>query len=156
MAEVKRVDHIAFAVKNLNESRQALEQNFGAKFLVKTENKELKYIAAIFLLGESMITLLQPTDESGFAAQFIKERGEGVQHLGLEVDNLEEFVADLEAKRVKVPVKQLKGDGRKEALVEPRSAFGVVMQLIEWKESPEVYIEQRIEQMLRYHSKTTG
>ena len=155
MAEVKRVDHIAFAVKNLDEARRAFEQNFAAKFLVMAENKELKYLVSAFQLGESMISLLQSTDESGFIAQFVKERGEGIQHLGLEVDNLEEFVSDLESKGVKVPVKQMEGDGRKEALVGARSAFGVVMQLIEWKEGPDVFPEQRIERMIRYHSQNT-
>lgn len=149
---MRRVDHIGIAVRDLNEARQSLEQNFQAKFLAMSENKDLKYLVAIFQLGESMISLIQSTDESGFIAQFIKEKGEGVQHLGLEVDNLEEFVNDLESKGIRVPVKQMEGDGRKEALVGARSAFGVVIQLIEWKEGSNVTPAQRIERMRRYHS----
>lgn len=152
MAEVKRIDHIGIAVGNLNEARRSLEQNFQAKFLAMSENKDQKYLVAIFQLGESMISLIQSTDESGFIAQFIKEKGEGVQHLGLEVDNLEEFVNDLESKGIRVPVKQMEGDGRREALVGARSAFGVVIQLIEWKEGSNVTPAQRIERMRRYHS----
>lgn len=152
MAEVKRIDHIGIAVGNLNEARRSLEQNFQAKFLAMSENKDQKYLVAIFQLGESTISLIQSTDESGFIAQFIKEKGEGVQHLGLEVDNLEEFVNDLESKGIRVPVKQMEGDSRKEALVGARSAFGVIIQLIEWKEGSNVTPAQRIERMRRYHS----
>ena len=152
MAKVIRVDHIAFAVRNLEESRRALEQNYGAKFLAMAENPLQKYVVATFQFGENLISLLQATDESSFVAKFVEERGEGVQHIGLEVDNIEEFVANLESKGVRVPVKQMTGDGRKEVLVGPRSGFGVVMQIIEWKDGPDVPLEQRIERSTRYIS----
>ncbi len=151
MAEVVRVDHISFAVKNLEEAKQSLQKNLGAKFLAQSENKEQKYIVAVFQLGENILSMIQATDETSFVATYIKEHGEGVHHLGLEVDNIEQFVSQIEAKGVKVPVKQFKGDGRKEALVGPRYGFGAVLQLIEWKSGPKVSLEQRVKRMQEEH-----
>ena len=50
--------------------------------------------------------------------EFLNRRGEGIHHLGLEVDNLEEYVKELESRGIRVPVKQFKGNGRKEALLQ--------------------------------------
>jgi hypothetical protein len=72
--------------------------------------------------------------------------------LGLEVDNLEEYVKELESRGVKVPVKQFKGDGRKEALVSPKDGFGTVLQLIEWKGSADISPDERIARMGKYHT----
>ena len=54
----------------------------------------------------------------GFVKEFLNRRGEGIHHLGLEVDNLEEYVKELESRGIRVPVKQFKGNGRKEALLQ--------------------------------------
>lgn len=152
MTGIVRVDHIAFAVRNLEEAKQAFQKNLGARFLAQSENKEQKYIVAIFQLGENIVSILQSTDENGFVAKYIQEHGEGVHHLGLEVDNLEQFVAEAEAKGVKVPVKQFQGDARKEALVGPRYGMGMVLQLIEWKSGSGVSLKERIERMMEHHS----
>ena len=64
--------------------------------------------------------------------EFLGKKGKGVQHLGLEVEDLEENVRELEFRRVEVPVRQFEGDGRKEALVSLKNTFGTVIQLIEW------------------------
>ena len=150
MATVKRVDHIAFAVKDLEQSRRALEQLFGATFLAQAQNPLQHYVVATFQLGENIISLMQATDESSFVHRFIEERGEGVQHIGLEVDDVAGLAAHLEAQGVRVPVKLLEGDGRKEVLVGPRSGFGVVLQLMEWPDGPDVPVEQRMERSQRF------
>lgn len=151
MAEVVRVDHIAFAVKDIEQAKQSLQKNLGARFVAQSENKEQKYVVAILQLGENVLSVVQATDESSFIAAHIKEHGEGVHHLGLEVDNIEQYVSQLEAKGVKVPVKQFKGEGRKEALVGPKYGMGAVLQLVEWKSGPRVTLEQRIERMKTFH-----
>jgi len=129
---IRRVDHVAFAVRSLKESIPKLEKLYGAKYLLTKEVPEQKYLVAYFLLGESLVTLIESTSPDGFIAKFVEERGEGIQHLGIEVDDLEATIAALEAQGVRVSNKLLEGPVRKEALVGPRSGFGHVWQLIEW------------------------
>lgn len=92
MAKIKGINHVAFAVRSLDEAMRSAEENLGGELVNKFEVHPQKYKGAGYQLGESTISFLEATDESSFIAKFIEERGEGVQHIGLEIDNLEEFV----------------------------------------------------------------
>ena len=61
MNGVKKVDHIAIAVKSIAESRSWFESVYGARYLGQKENVEMQYIVAYFLMGESLITMLEGT-----------------------------------------------------------------------------------------------
>lgn len=152
MAHIVRVDHIAFAVKDLEQAIVRAEEKYGAKLLAKHNNEEQKYTVALLRLGENFIGLLTPMEEGGFVKDFLDKRGEGVHHIGLEVDDLEVYVKELESRGVNVPVKQLKGDGRKEALVSPRDGFGTVFQLIEWKSGANTSPSERLARVVKYHT----
>jgi hypothetical protein len=89
-------------------------------------------------------------DPEGFMAKFIEERGEGLHHLGLEVDDLDEYIQELEKKQVRIPVKSLDGEFRREILLSPKEASGVVWQVIEWKSGSDLNLEERIERLHRY------
>jgi len=152
MARIVRLDHIAFAVKDLDHAIAHAKEKYGAKFLAKHDAKEQKYTVAVLQLGESILSLITPMEEGGFVKEFLNRRGEGIQHLGLEVDNLEEYVKELESRGIKVPVKQFKGNERKEVLVGPKDGFGTVLQLIEWKGGADISPDERIARMMKYHT----
>ena len=120
-------------MKNVDEAIRAAEENLGGERMMGFESTEQKYKGALVQLGESMISLIQATDESSFIAKFIEQRGEGVQHIGLEIDNLEEFVKQLEAKGIRVNKEDMKNENFQEVLVGPRTGYGVVLQLCQWK-----------------------
>ena len=132
MSGVKKVDHIAIAVRSIGESKVTFESIYGAKYLGQRENADQQYIVAYFLMGENLITMLEGTSPESFVTQHIEKRGEGIQHVGVEVDDFDAFVANAEAQGAKVSaVRTLEGI-RKEALISPRSAFGIILQPIEW------------------------
>ena len=132
MAKITRVDHVAYAVHNLDEALPKVERLYGAKVLGRRLNPEGQYVVAFTLFGQSLVTFMESTSPEGFIAKHVEEKGESIQHLGMQVYNLEELIAELEAKGVRVANKMLEGPVRKEALVGPRNAFGHVYQLIEW------------------------
>jgi methylmalonyl-CoA/ethylmalonyl-CoA epimerase len=132
MAGVKKVDHIAIAVRSIDESRNAFEGIYGARYLGQKENIEMQYIVAYFLMGESLITMLEGTTPESFVTQHIEKRGEGVQHMGVEVDDLDEFLDHAESLGARVSAKRTIDGTRKEALISPKSAFGIILQPIEW------------------------
>ena len=139
---IKKVDHIAIAVKNLQEARKKFEELYGAKFIVEKTNQEENYKVAIFRVGENIFSMLESTSPEGFVAKHIERYGESIQHMGVEVDNMKEFVEHLLSKGVKTSgYKEIEGV-RKEALVGARNAFGIILQVFEWignykKASPE-------------------
>jgi catechol 2,3-dioxygenase-like lactoylglutathione lyase family enzyme len=44
MTGVKKIDHVAIAVRSIDESRKAFEEIYGAKYLGQKENTEQQYI----------------------------------------------------------------------------------------------------------------
>ncbi len=132
MAGVKKVDHIALAVRSIEESRPAFESIYGARYLGQRENVEQQYIVAYFLMGENLITMLEGTSPESFVTQHIEKRGEGIQHVGVEVDDFDAFIANAEELGAKVSAIRTLDGIRKEALISPRSAFGMILQPIEW------------------------
>ncbi|GAI01067.1 unnamed protein product [marine sediment metagenome] len=136
MAKIKGINHLGFAVKNLGEAIRSAEENLGGELMIKFESTKQKYKGALVQLGESIISLIESTDENSFMAKFIESRGEGIQHIGLEVDNLEEFVKHLESKGIRVDKGDMQNENFPEALVGTRTGYGVVLQLTQWKAGP--------------------
>jgi methylmalonyl-CoA/ethylmalonyl-CoA epimerase len=151
MSRIRRIDHVAVAVKDLTEASEILVSKFGAKFLRQITNEKEKYIVSYFQLGENIFTLLQPISEDSFIAAHIRQRGQGLHHLGIEVEGIEDFVAELEAKDVKVPLKDLDNPERKEVVVSPQAVFGVVLQLLEWQGGSDLSVDQRMKRVIDFH-----
>lgn len=129
---IKKVDHIAIAVQNLKESRKKFEELYGAKFVVEKVNPEGNYKVAIFQVGESTFSMLESTHPEGFVAKHVKRYGEGVQHMGVEVDDLNKFIEHLHSKGVKTSGYTEITGVRKEVLVGAKNAFGIILQVFEW------------------------
>ncbi len=136
MGCIKGINHIAFAVKDLEESIRSTVEILGGELIVKFESTKQKYVGACIQLGENIISLLQATDESSFVARHIEVRGVGVQHMGLTIQDLDSYVEELERKGVRVDKTDMANEKFKEALVGPKTGNGVVLQLMEWKDGP--------------------
>ena len=91
-----------------------------------------------------------PALESELYALHIIKRGQGLHHLGVEVDGLVDFIAELESKGISVPVKDLANSERIEAVVSPRDAFGVVLQLVDWLENEDPPLESRMDRVAHF------
>jgi methylmalonyl-CoA/ethylmalonyl-CoA epimerase len=129
---VKRVDHIAIAVRNLQESRKKIEDLFGGKFIVEKLNPEGQYRVAIFQVGESTFSMLEPTSPDGFVAKHLERYGETAQHMGFEVEDLKKFIEHLHSRGVKTSgYIEIEGV-RREVLVGPKNPFGIILQVFEW------------------------
>jgi methylmalonyl-CoA/ethylmalonyl-CoA epimerase len=129
---IKKIDHIAIAVRSLRESRKKIEDLFGAKFIVEKLNPEGEYKVAIFQVGESTFSMLEPTSPEGFVAKHIERYGETAQHMGLEVDDLDKFIEHLHSQGVKTSGYTEVEGARKEVLVGPKNPFGIILQVFEW------------------------
>lgn len=131
--KVTKVEHIGIAVRSIEEARAFYEQGLGLT-LARLEEVEREGVRVAFLsAGESEIELLEPLGEGGSVARFLESRGEGIHHLCLEVDNIEEAMARLSAQgfRLLDEKPRLGADGKRVAFVHPRSAHGVLLELAE-------------------------
>ncbi|HOL18264.1 MAG TPA: VOC family protein, partial [Bacillota bacterium] len=84
-------------------------------------------------VGDSEIELLQSTDPQGPVARFIESRGEGIQHIAFRVQNLEEKLAELKAKGVRLIDEKPRygAGGARIAFLHPKSTGGVLVELCE-------------------------
>ena len=149
MAQVKRIDHIAIAVKDADAATEQFKKLLGAK-PIRTEVLQEKagpVKVSYMQLGENVVTLIQSMEENGFINQHIAKHGEGVHHVGLEVDHLEEFVKEVEGKGFKIPLRD-EFSNRSEVVLRPKDSAGVVLQIVEWKGGSDKTIEDRVQRIL--------
>ena len=136
MAKINSINHIAFAVKNLEDSLQNATEILGGELMMKFESIEDKYEGACVKFGTSIMSFITSHDPESFIYQYVEKHGNGIQHIGLEIDNIEEYVDNLEKKGVKVDTSEMADKKFPEALVGPKTGNGVVLQLTGWKEGP--------------------
>ena len=156
MGCIKGINHIAFAVKDLEESIKSTVETLGGELIVKFESAEQKYMGACIQLGEDIISLLQATDESSFVARHIELRGVGVQHMGLNIEDLDSYVEELERKGVRVDKTDMANEKFKEALVGPKTGNGIVLQLMEWRDGPMDVSPEGKERLRQKYRETPG
>ena len=128
--KVLKIDHIGIAVKNVAESAKLYEmlgiQSTGSELVA-----EQKVKVSFFPVGDSEIELLESTSPDGPIARYIEKNGEGIQHLALRVDNIEEALEELKAKGVRLIDEKPRygAGGAKIAFVHPKSTGGILLEL---------------------------
>lgn len=132
MAKIKKINHIAIAVKDVEESlafwRDALGLAVDHIEDVPSQKAEVVFIP----VGDSEIELVRPTNPDTGVAKFIDEKGGGMHHLCLEVDHIDEMLMQLKAKGVRlINDVALELPGRKMAFIHPKSTSGVLVELYE-------------------------
>ncbi|MCE5333389.1 MAG: methylmalonyl-CoA epimerase [Desulfobacteraceae bacterium] len=131
--KVLRVDHIGIAVNNIEEVKKLYSDILGLKHLGSETVAEQKVTTAFFPVGDTEIELLESTAPDGPIGKFIEAKGPGVQHVAFRVENIEEALAELKAKGVRlIDEKPRRGaGGAKIAFLHPKATFGVLVELSE-------------------------
>ncbi|WP_324736179.1 methylmalonyl-CoA epimerase [Thermococcus sp. SY098] len=129
---IKKIDHIGIAVKNLDEAIK-LWESLGLKVAEIEEVPEQKVRVAVFKVGESRIELLEGTSEDSPISKFIAKRGEGIHHIALGVENIEEHLERLKEQGFRLidEKPRIGAGGAKIAFVHPKSVNGVLLELCE-------------------------
>jgi len=149
MAGIKRIDHVAIAVRDADKAADQYAALLGAKH-VRTEvlHEKAGMVKVAYLqIGENVLSLAQSLEPDGFINQHIDKHGEGLHHLGLEVDDLDAFVREVEGKGFRIPLRD-EFSNRSEVVLRPRDANGVVLQIVQWKGGSDATAEDRIERIL--------
>ena len=86
---MKKLDHIAIAVKDLNQSKDLF-----SKILNKVPEKielikEQDVRVCFYKLNNTKIELVESTKKTSVISKFIEKRGEGLHHISFEVNNIE-------------------------------------------------------------------
>jgi len=133
MTPIRRIDHLAVVVSDLDEALTFWRDALGLDVTEIAEVPAERSAIAFLPLENGEIELVQPTDGQSGIARYLAKRGPGMHHICLEVDDLDGLLARLKAHGVELinPEPVTKENGVRYAFIHPKSAFGVLVELYE-------------------------
>ena len=131
--KVLKIDHLGIAVNSIAEAKKLFQDTLGLNFGGTETVEEQKVTTAFFPVGDSEVELLESTAPDGPIAKYLDKRGEGIQHIAFRVENIEEALAELKEKGIRlIDEKPRKGaGGAKIAFLHPKSTHGVLIEISE-------------------------
>jgi methylmalonyl-CoA/ethylmalonyl-CoA epimerase len=129
--KVLKIDHIGVAVQSIEATRKLYQDLLGLEYAGSETVAEQKVTTAFFPVGDTEVELLESTAPDGPIAGYLEKRGEGVQHIAFRVANIEEALAELKAKGVRLidEKPRIGAGGAKIAFLHPKSTHGVLVEL---------------------------
>jgi methylmalonyl-CoA/ethylmalonyl-CoA epimerase len=132
MARVTKINHIAIAVPEIEGALDFWKDALGLELDHIEDVPSQNSIVAFLPTGESEVELVKPTQEDSGLGRFLKEKGPGIHHVCLEVDDLEGMLADLKSKGVRlINDEPILLPGRKVAFIHPKASGGVLVELFQ-------------------------
>ena len=130
---LNRIYHLGYAVEDIEAASRFYRENFGAEPGEPEVVEEQGIVAVMFRVGESMVELVQPTRPDSPVGRFLERRGEGVHHVAYEVNDLDAALTELKNNGVELIDEEPRTGmgGTRVAFVHPKSAFGVLTELVE-------------------------
>ncbi len=127
------VDHIGFAVRDLEAAIIFYSQTFDVAEWERIELPERHMIVAVTHIGETLLELLAPTSEEAAFAKFLRERGPGMHHVAYRVDDIDAALASLRARGIQL-IDEIARPGlhnTRVAFLHPKSTMGVLIELVQ-------------------------
>ncbi len=133
MAKIKKVDHVALVVGDIDEALAFWRDALGLELEKILDVPREKSAVAFLPVGDVEVELVQPTSDDSGLAKYLEKRGPGMHHICLEVEDIGAMLAQLKEKDVQlIHEEPVTGDGgKKYAFLHPKAAFGVLVELYE-------------------------
>ena len=125
-----KIDHIAIAVNDVEQAAKEYQQ------VLDVDSVEFETIdsegvrVAIIHLDNGRIELMEPTNDSSPIRKFLEKKGEGLHHVALETDNIEDEVERMQGCGIQFLGTIRSGSaGTKVTFIHPKSLRGVLAEL---------------------------
>ncbi|MGZ0189924.1 MAG: VOC family protein [Alphaproteobacteria bacterium] len=129
--KIKRVEHIAIAVNDMDAHGKNLEAIFGLNKEHEEQIGETRL--AMYPIGETSLELLEAVGPSSQVGDWIKERGQSLFHLCFEVEDIDAALVELKEKGVKLLDETPRNGhgGSRIAFINPESTGDILIELAE-------------------------
>jgi methylmalonyl-CoA/ethylmalonyl-CoA epimerase len=130
---LKGIDHIAIAVQDLTVAIETYKR-FGLKLESVAAVESQKVKVGLLKLGDhSKLELVSPLTSESSVAKFIATRGEGIHHIAIITDCIEDDLAVLKSQGFKlIDTQPRRGvHNTKVAFIHPKSTHGTLLELVE-------------------------
>jgi methylmalonyl-CoA/ethylmalonyl-CoA epimerase len=125
------LDHVAILVADLDAAVKLFRDVYGLDLAGVEEVPGEKVRVAIFGHGTGRIELVSPSGPDSPMHKALEKRGEGLHHLCLEVEDVEQAMASLKAQGAPLLDEKPRpgAGGARVAFVHPRGSRGVLVEL---------------------------
>src|SRR5690625_5046725 len=136
----KQIAHIGIAVNNIKDSISFYTDLLGLSLEKMEEVSSEQVKVAFFKIGESRIELLEPLSEQSPIHTFLQKKGEGIHHIALEVDDINQRLAQLKSSGIRLINEQPKSGANESqiAFLHPKSTNGVLFELCQHGKGSEI------------------
>ncbi len=117
---IRKFNHVGIAVKDLDRTVEFFKEIYGVKLLWRRK------------FTDQRLELTASLEPGSVIAKFIENRGEGIHHVSLEVDEFDQVIKEFKAKGLRVMAEAETTDF-KAAFIHPQGNFGVLKEIIEPK-----------------------
>jgi len=129
---IKNIDHVGIVVKSIDEALNVFSNVFGFEVIESITDPQQEFRTVLISAGDAALELIEPINPDGSMAKFLEQRGGGIHHLSIGVDNIEQELKSLRAKGIRLVNKELQSlPSARVAFVHPHSAGGVLIELIQ-------------------------
>ncbi len=127
------LDHISVATNDLEKYTGLIEMLFDLKSGEIEENPANKIRLSFLDLINTHLEFIQPLDENSPIFKFVLNRGAGIHHICLRVENIDLALDELKAKDVRLIDEHPRqgAEGSKIAFIHPDSTGGILIELKE-------------------------
>ncbi len=127
------IDHVAIVVEDIEKALSVYRDALGLPLerLAEVPAEGVKVAFLPFPQGGGEIELVQPTRSDTGVAKYLAKRGEGIHHICVTVDNIEQAMRDMAAKGLQIleDEPRVGSKGQKYVFIHPKSAHGVLIEL---------------------------
>jgi methylmalonyl-CoA/ethylmalonyl-CoA epimerase len=132
---VNKIDHIGIAVHSIEKALPFYTDILNLTLLGIEEVESEKVKIAFLKIGESKLELLEPMSKESAIANFLEKRGEGIHHIALAVDSIQDRIDEIKEKGIRMINDTPKpgAGGAMVAFMHPKSTGGVLFEYCEKK-----------------------
>ena len=133
--KVLRINHIGIAPKNTALAASFFGDVLGLASQGDEVVAEQKVKVSFFQAENSRIELLEATSPESPIAKFLEAKGSGIQHVALEVDDIDAWVSNLKSKGVRLIDQEPRTGAHDTRIVfiHPAATGGVLVELVQEK-----------------------
>src|SRR5918995_2005736 len=97
-----RVDHVAIAVNNVDQAIKNYQKVLNSDRIEVEIVESEKVKVAMINLQDTRIELMEPTEPSSTISKYLEKHGEGIHHIAITADNIEQDLSRASASGIKL------------------------------------------------------